>query len=101
MNSRPMNQTREHRGSPWGSPCVAPASRRGCPVGCPFRGVTTAIAAAVFALAPGATLAQVPDSVPVVRQQARQWYQDAKFGMFIHWGGLQSARTGRVGDAEP
>ncbi|MGH7624448.1 MAG: alpha-L-fucosidase [Gemmatimonadaceae bacterium] len=30
--------------------------------------------------------AQVPDSVPVVRQQARQWYQDAKFGMFIHWG---------------
>src|SRR6185312_2337366 len=75
-----------HRDSPWRSPCVAPASRRGCPMGCPFRAVTIAIAAAVFALAPGATLAQEPDSVPVARQQAREWYQNAKFGMFIHWG---------------
>jgi len=55
-------------------------------MGCPFRAVTIAIAAAVFALAPGATLAQEPDSVPVARQQAREWYQNAKFGMFIHWG---------------
>src|SRR5258708_13345328 len=30
--------------------------------------------------------AQTPDSVPAVRRDARRWYQDAKFGMFIHWG---------------
>ncbi len=38
-------------------------------------------------LAPQATAgAQTSDSVPAVRRDARRWYQDAKFGMFIHWG---------------
>src|SRR5690242_16429506 len=26
------------------------------------------------------------DSVPAERRTARDWYQDARFGMFIHWG---------------
>ncbi len=30
--------------------------------------------------------AQATDSVPAERLAARQWYRDAKFGMFIHWG---------------
>jgi alpha-L-fucosidase len=30
--------------------------------------------------------AQAPDSVPPERVAARQWYRDAKFGMFVHWG---------------
>ena len=32
------------------------------------------------------TLAQGADSVPAERAAAREWYRDAKFGMFIHWG---------------
>src|ERR1041384_4508153 len=31
-------------------------------------------------------LAQGPDSVPAQRQASREWYSDAKFGMFVHWG---------------
>ena len=30
--------------------------------------------------------AQAPDSIPAERVAARQWFRDAKFGMFIHWG---------------
>jgi len=30
--------------------------------------------------------AQAVDSAPPARVAARQWYRDAKFGMFIHWG---------------
>ncbi len=30
--------------------------------------------------------AQATDSLPPERLAARQWYRDAKFGMFIHWG---------------
>src|SRR5207248_2737427 len=29
--------------------------------------------------------AQAPDSIPAERVAARQWFRDAKFGMFIHW----------------
>jgi len=32
------------------------------------------------------TLAQTPDAVPPERLAAREWYRDARFGMFIHWG---------------
>ena len=32
------------------------------------------------------TLAQGADSVPAERAAAREWYRDAKFGLFIHWG---------------
>jgi alpha-L-fucosidase len=35
--------------------------------------------------APVRSAAQV-DVVPAERQAAREWYQDARFGMFIHWG---------------
>src|SRR2546428_8384837 len=31
-------------------------------------------------------LAQGRDSVPAERLAAREWYRDAKFGMFVHWG---------------
>lgn len=30
--------------------------------------------------------AQAADTVPPERLAARQWFQDAKFGMFVHWG---------------
>lgn len=30
--------------------------------------------------------AQAADSAPPERIAARQWYRDAKFGMFVHWG---------------
>src|SRR3989442_11545800 len=31
-------------------------------------------------------LAQGRDSVPAERLASREWYRDAKFGMFVHWG---------------
>ena len=37
-------------------------------------------------LAPRPAAAQSADSVPAERLAARQWYRDAKFGMFVHWG---------------
>ena len=30
--------------------------------------------------------------------QARRWFEDAKFGLFIHWGVYSLAGQGRVGD---
>src|SRR5947207_14720833 len=30
--------------------------------------------------------AQAPDSIPAERVASREWFRDAKFGMFIHWG---------------
>jgi alpha-L-fucosidase len=30
--------------------------------------------------------AQGTDTIPAERRAARQWFRDAKFGMFIHWG---------------
>jgi len=38
------------------------------------------------ASAPRASVAQTPDSVPAVRLRAREQFQNAKFGIFIHWG---------------
>jgi alpha-L-fucosidase len=40
----------------------------------------------VASLVPRGLAAQAADSVPPERVAARQWYRDAKFGMFIHWG---------------
>ena len=39
-------------------------------------------------LAPVTTLAQpaTAGSIPPAQAAARAWFQDAKFGMFIHWG---------------
>jgi len=31
-------------------------------------------------------LGQTPDSIPKSRLEARQWFQNARFGMFVHWG---------------
>jgi len=42
-------------------------------------------AAAGIAAVPARSLAQMAD-VLAERLQAREWYRDAKFGMFIHWG---------------
>jgi alpha-L-fucosidase len=35
---------------------------------------------------PNETIAQTNEPVPAARAAARQWFRDAKFGMFIHWG---------------
>ena len=46
--------------------------------------------AVVLALAASSPIpdppAQTSDPVPPARLEAREWYRDAKFGMFIHWG---------------
>jgi len=44
-----------------------------------------ALVSAALCAPPRSTLAQ-RDSVPPERLAAREWYQNAKFGMFIHWG---------------
>src|SRR5262245_2349716 len=38
------------------------------------------------ALLAARSAAQTGAAVPAERMAARQWFQDAKFGMFIHWG---------------
>jgi alpha-L-fucosidase len=49
-------------------------------------GIVFAVSMLVCAL-PGLVRAQTADAVvPPERAAARQWFQDAKFGMFIHWG---------------
>src|SRR2546430_15606192 len=35
---------------------------------------------------PRGVRAQGTDSIPAERRAARQWFRDAKFGMFIPWG---------------
>ena len=40
----------------------------------------------VSALVSAHSTAQTGAAVPAERMAARQWFQDAKFGMFIHWG---------------
>jgi len=42
----------------------------------------------------GATLAQADTIVPKERVAAREWYQDARFGMFIHWGAYSQLGQG-------
>jgi alpha-L-fucosidase len=37
-------------------------------------------------LAAGSALGQAADPVPAERLAAREWFRDARFGMFIHWG---------------
>jgi alpha-L-fucosidase len=41
------------------------------------------LAAACFG---GSAAAQQPEQVPPERLAAREWFRDAKFGLFIHWG---------------
>ncbi|HEY6108333.1 MAG TPA: alpha-L-fucosidase, partial [Gemmatimonadales bacterium] len=40
----------------------------------------------VATLPPCRAVGQAPDTVPPERLAARQWYRDARFGMFVHWG---------------
>jgi len=40
----------------------------------------------VATLLPCRAVGQAPDTVPPERLAARQWYRDARFGMFVHWG---------------
>ena len=49
-----------------------------------WRGATIALAISVGAPAP--LSAQSQEIVPAERLDAREWYRDAKFGLFIHWG---------------
>src|SRR5688572_16783661 len=40
----------------------------------------------VAAAFPRVATAQATDAIPAERAAARQWYRDAKFGLFVHWG---------------
>jgi len=52
-----------------------------------FRTATSALlVTAAFVMAAPALPAQEPYVPPPENLAARQWFQDAKFGMFIHWG---------------
>ena len=55
-----------------------------------MRSSRVAIVGCVLALAAVSPIrdvaAQAPEAVPPARLEAREWYRDAKFGMFIHWG---------------
>jgi alpha-L-fucosidase len=50
----------------------------------PARALAPALLVALASITPGRGRAQ--DSVPPERLAAREWYRDARFGMFIHWG---------------
>src|SRR5262249_29733209 len=45
-----------------------------------------AIAVACLALSVASASSQTPESVPPERAAAREWFRDAKLGMFVHWG---------------
>jgi len=55
-----------------------------------MRSTRAVLVAGVLALAAPWSIrdvaAQTSEPVPPVRLEAREWYRDAKFGMFIHWG---------------
>ena len=38
------------------------------------------------AIASSDAVGQTSDSIPASRVEARQWFRDARFGMFVHWG---------------
>jgi alpha-L-fucosidase len=50
-----------------------------------LRCTISAVALLSLTLPPSA-LAQTADSVPAERIAAREWFRDARFGLFIHWG---------------
>jgi alpha-L-fucosidase len=47
---------------------------------------TCALSVLVRIALPSGAVAQAADSLPAERMAARQWFRDAKFGLFIHWG---------------
>jgi alpha-L-fucosidase len=50
------------------------------------RGTAVVLSIACIALAPALGAAQTAYSPAPQNLQARQWFQDAKFGLFVHWG---------------
>lgn len=38
--------------------------------------------------------AQAADTVPAGRLAAREWYRDARFGLFVHWGAYSQVAQG-------
>src|SRR5258706_8072264 len=38
------------------------------------------------AIASSDAVGQASDTIPASRREARQWFRDARFGMFVHWG---------------
>src|SRR6187431_824095 len=46
----------------------------------------TLIAALSFVPAAPSAIAPQSDVVPAERLAAREWFRDAKFGLFVHWG---------------
>src|SRR5205823_8176179 len=77
------------------SPLPSPAATARAPQAQPDAGPEGALNRLRAALAAGSLLAaggapasaQAGDSVPAERLAARRWFSDAKFGLFIHWGG--------------
>jgi len=53
---------------------------------CVSRRVARTAAMLTLALGGAARSASAQADVPPERRAAREWYQDARFGMFIHWG---------------
>jgi alpha-L-fucosidase len=47
---------------------------------------TRLVAVAMLLLSGPPAVAQVPETVPAERMAAREWFRDAKLGMFVHWG---------------
>ncbi|HYU53654.1 MAG TPA: alpha-L-fucosidase [Gemmatimonadaceae bacterium] len=48
---------------------------------------TTALLLTITITVPSTdAVGQASDAIPASRLEARQWFRDAKFGMFVHWG---------------
>jgi alpha-L-fucosidase len=56
--------------------------------------LTPAVAGLATLCLAGAVRAQTSASVPPERAAAREWFRDAKFGMFIHWGAYSQLGQG-------
>jgi alpha-L-fucosidase len=50
------------------------------------RPTSLALAFLAAAFDPAGLAGQAPDSVPAERAEARKWFSQARFGLFIHWG---------------
>lgn len=53
---------------------------------CPLRMTATALVAMTTAFAPVTASADPPPTGEMTREQRIQWWREARFGMFIHWG---------------
>lgn len=62
-----------------------------------FKQAAVIVAAVFISLTAQRALADVDDELSKERQEAREWYQDAKFGVFVTWG-IYSLMGGANGD---